>query len=558
MDSSEIPASSDRGSLTVQILGDIGQDSPFADDEGRALAQIIYDIAPGAELFFHTFIGGEGKNPIDTNDSSYATAVESLVNAGVDIIVDDAQFSTTIYQDGKAAKAAQKAVSEGVVYVSFAGNNGNISYESEFRPEATFALDNVTFEAHDFDSGNGVDLYQDFQVSKQGTVIQPLLSWDEPIDNATSAYEMFLLSSRELPNENNIVSFSTIPSEEALDDPLRVLGYSIQKKDEKLYLLIARQDDSTSSSNQIKWISLANGSDRTVDYEYIDEDAVNSTVFGPSNAQGVIAVGASDVENPLEPREYSSTGGAPILFDSEGQRLSEPIVREKPQVFAPDGVVTNFDTESKFNPFLGTSASVPHVGAVVALMLQRAGGAENLSPEQVRSVLQETALPVESEQTNAGLVQAHQAIINSFATKYTGTESSDFFKGTSDAENFYGKRGDDIFKGAGGNDYLLGEQGNDILFGGNGNDVLVGGEGDNILKGGEEKDTFVLDSKGTALISDFEVDNDTLAIAGMADTSDITFSTSGNNSTFVKSGESTLALLFGVEANNNLSAFPLL
>ena len=395
--SGELPGENnpDKRNAPVQILKDIGQDSSFADDEGRALAQIIHDIAPGSELFFHTFIGGEGKNPIDTNDSSYAEAVNSLVDSGVDVIVDDAQFYTTIFQDGKASLAVEEAVSEGVVYVPAAGNNGNISYESEFRPQETFSIENITFEAHDFEPGNDIDLFQDVRVSKEETTIKPLLSWNEPINNATSAYEMFLLSSPELPNEDNIVSFSTVPNEAALDDPLRQLAYSPQT-DEELYLLIAKQtdSDSTDSSNQIKWISTANGADRTTDYEYIDENAVNNTVFGPANAEGGITVGATDVDNPLQPREYSSQGGSPILFDSEGNRLDEPTIREKPNVFAVDGVSTAFDPETQFNPFNGTSAAAPHVAGIVALMLERAGGADNLSPEEVRSILQNTALHI--------------------------------------------------------------------------------------------------------------------------------------------------------------------
>jgi subtilisin family serine protease len=543
----------DGSTTPVQILKDLGQDSPLADDEGRALAQIVHDVAPGAELSFHTFIGGEGKDPLDTNDSSYAEAVNSLVESGVDVIVDDAQFPTTIFQDGEAAQAVDQAVAKGVVYVPAAGNNGNISYESEFRPGETFSLGDTTFEAHDFDPENNIDVFQDIQVSKEGATINPLLSWDEPIDSVTSAYEMFLLSSPELPNENNIVSVSTIPNEAALDDPLREFSY-VSQKDEKLYLLIAKQTDSNSNSppNQIKWVSRANGSDRTTDYEYIDEDAVNSTVFGPANTDGAITVGASDLEKPLQPREYSSQGGAPILFDPEGNRLAEPVVREKPDVFATDGVSTAFSTETSFNPFNGTSAAAPHVAGVVALMLERAGGADKLSTEEIRSVLQNTSLPVESEQTDAGLVQADQATINSFTSQYTGTESSDLINGTEDAENFYGKGGDDVFQGLGGSDYLLGEQGNDNLLGGSGNDVLVGGEGNNLLEGGAEKDTFVLDQSGVAVISDFEVDNDTLAISGIEDTSDLTFSALDGNSTIVESGESTLAFLSNVTVSDNL------
>ena len=552
--SGELPGENNPDGKTtpVQILEDLGQDSPSADDEGRALAQIIYDIAPGAEFYFHTFIGGEGIDPFDTDDLSYAQAVDELVAAEVDIIVDDANFPTTAFQDGKAAQAVEKAVAEGVVYVPAAGNAGNISYASEFRSGEAFTIGDFAFEAHDFDPGEGVDLFQDIQVTEEDTTIQPLLNWDEPIDNATSIYEMFLLSSPELPNENNIVSVSTISSREGLEDPLRELSYAPQK-DEELYLLIAKQADSAASSNQIKWISATGGSDRTTDYEYIDENAVNSTVFGPANTEGAIAVGASDINNPLKPREYSSQGGVPILFDSQGNRLANAIVNEKPNVFAPDSVSTAFDTGTSFNPFNGTSAAAPHVGAVTALMLERVGGSKNLSPEEARSALQNTALPVESEQTDAGLVQADQATIESFSSQYIGTEGNDAVDGTSNAENFYGKDGNDVFQGLGGSDYLLGERGNDILLGGNGNDVLVGGEGHNILKGGEEKDTFVLDGEGFAMIYDFDVNNDTLAILGIEDKSDLTFSAADNNSTFVKSGENTLAFLSSVEASDNIN-----
>jgi hypothetical protein len=82
----ELPGFSDPSSQPVQILKDLAPGNLVADDEGRALAQIIYDIAPGAELLFYTSIGEF--NTVD--DTSYAAAIAALTKAGANIIVEDA------------------------------------------------------------------------------------------------------------------------------------------------------------------------------------------------------------------------------------------------------------------------------------------------------------------------------------------------------------------------------------------------------------------------------------------------------------------------------------
>lgn len=87
----------------IQVLKDLKSDNVLASEEGRALAQIIHDTAPGAELLFHTSIGDSG----NLDDLSYSEAVNSLVAAGANIIVDDALIPTSIFQDGEAAQAAK-------------------------------------------------------------------------------------------------------------------------------------------------------------------------------------------------------------------------------------------------------------------------------------------------------------------------------------------------------------------------------------------------------------------------------------------------------------------
>ena len=528
----------------VTILKDITNSSFSADDEGRAIAQIVHDTAPGAEIFFHTILEGEGQTISEVNEESFAKAVSSLSAKGVDIIIDDTPVPAPFFQDGVAVQAVQEATDKGMSCISAAGNNGNISYESEFRPEGTFSLADITFETHDFDAGENIDFFQDIEVTKDGTLIRPLLSWDEPIGNVSSEYEMFLLNSPELPNENNIVSIATIPSLSAVDEPLKTLLYQ-PEKDETLYLLIAKKATDSDQPNTIKWISSANGLDRTTAYEYIDNDSLNRTVFGQANAPTSIAVGALDVKNPQNIRTYTSKGGSPILFDTEGNRLSSPILRTKPEVFAPDEVETTFSSGTAFNPFKGTSASAPHVAGVLALMLERAGG--SLSVERVGSVLQATSLPITED---AEFVQADSAVTESFLSTHTGTKANDILQGTSLADNLYGKDGNDILVGNEGIDYLVGGSGADILIGGTEKDVLLGGSGRNVLLGGKGENTFVLEPEGFSLITDFDTEKDLVAFSGIENVENLTLSQIGNN-TFIEYSGDIVATLLDVKVYNS-------
>lgn len=151
--------------------------------------------------------------------------------------------------------------------------------------------------------------------------------------------------------------------------------------------------------------------DRATRYEYLNSSA---TIFGQENARDAITVGAADFNDGLpEARSYSSASSVPILFNAEGERLRFPENRQKPDIFAPDGISTTFETSSSFNPFNGTSAAAPHIAGIVALMQQEAGGSRSLSTEQIKDILQESAIPLMSgsgEVETAGFVQADRAV----------------------------------------------------------------------------------------------------------------------------------------------------
>jgi hypothetical protein len=418
----ELPGFSGSSSQPVEILKDLAPGNLVADDEGRALAQIIYDIAPGAELLFHTSIGEF--NTID--DTSYATAIAALTKAGANIIVEDAIIPTSIFQNGAAAQAAQNAVGQGVVVITAAGNNGNIAYQSAYRSDGTtFEFGGKTFEALDFDASANTDFFQDITATKDQTAVLPLLTWSEPNGQVTSNFEMFLLNSPSLPTNlgDNILTISGPPSQTAIDYPLKELIYPTAK-DQKAYLVIGRELNGAAAPEQIKWISNANGLDRTTKYEYINSTAAetgSSSIFGVANLPEVITVGAADQNQDFSSdlatvRDYSSRNSSEIIFDDSGDLIFGGEPRTKPDIIAPDGVSTSV---AGFENFQGTSAAAPHIAGIVALMKQAAGGADALSPSQVLEILQDTATPLNPPQASGrplfevGLAQADAAIARS-------------------------------------------------------------------------------------------------------------------------------------------------
>ncbi|HND55993.1 MAG TPA: S8 family serine peptidase, partial [Pirellulaceae bacterium] len=98
------------------------------------------------------------------------------------------------------------------------------------------------------------------------------------------------------------------------------------------------------------------------------------TIFGHAAAASAVAVGAVPFYSPSTIEPYSSLGDVTIFFDKQGTRLGTPVVRQKPDIAAPDDVNTTFfgsdsshDADTQPN-FAGTSAAAPHAAAVAALI----------------------------------------------------------------------------------------------------------------------------------------------------------------------------------------------
>jgi hypothetical protein len=129
-----------NGYLTPVRLAGTGDLVSGGSDEGRAMLQIVHDIAPGAQLFFAEAFSGSAnfaENIRALRGISVAPGAFGNVSPGCDIIIDDIfYFNETGLHDGQPApsnqnmalitQAVNDVVANGALYFSSAGNSGSV------------------------------------------------------------------------------------------------------------------------------------------------------------------------------------------------------------------------------------------------------------------------------------------------------------------------------------------------------------------------------------------------------------------------------------------------
>lgn len=373
---------------------------PEPSDEGRAMLQLIHDIAPGATLGFHTAFGGIG---------TFVSGIQELADAGCTVIVDDVRyFVEPFYQDGPMSNAIDDVVNnDGVAYFSSAGNNGQDSYEASFRDSGEPGVISSSSIAHDFDSDAvNSDTRQEITIEDGGT-FQVNLQWTDPsalVQGSSGADTDFDIA---LVDENdNIVAQSA--NDNITDGvPFEFFEYTNDGSSaETLFLVIERADENGTDTDRIKYVY--SGSDFSIN-EY---DTDGPTIFGHAMAEGALATAAAPFFNTAQYNSgidssailefFSSRGGLEIRFDQNGDPLDSPESREKPDVTGTDFIDNTFfgnDIQiadpDPFPNFFGTSAAAPNIAAVAALIREAAPG---LTPTQVYDRLESTAVDIRFRQ----------------------------------------------------------------------------------------------------------------------------------------------------------------
>ncbi|MGF1521144.1 MAG: S8 family serine peptidase [Leptolyngbyaceae cyanobacterium] len=389
----------------VQVLDELNTGK--GKDEGRAMAQLVHDIAPGADIQFHTAFEGQ---------ASFAQGILDLVAAGSDVIVDDIFYYTEpMFQDGVIAQAVDQAVAAGVTYFSAAGNKADQSYESVFRGVNDPDLE-PSYLWHDFDPGAGVDTRQEFTLANNESIYLSF-QWDQPFASAggpgsASDLDIFILDK----NDQTMVAGDDF---NVGADAVEVISFTNTTGATATFDLLIGQytPQGGPTPTLIKYIDFNGG---ITDAEFFTNSA---TSFGHTNAEGSLAVGAAYYDytpefgqTPAIAESFSALGGIPILFDAAGNRLATPDYRDNVDFVAPDGINNTFFGASDFDNdglpnFFGTSAAAPQAAAVAALMLELD---PTLTPAAIEQALETTALdmatPGYDRLTGAGLIQADAAL----------------------------------------------------------------------------------------------------------------------------------------------------
>jgi subtilisin family serine protease len=339
-----VAASQATGDLpaTVTVLND--DTSATATDEGRAMAEIIYDTAPGITTFL--FDSGTASGP-----SGKAAAINNLVANGADIIADDIFYlSEPFFQDGQVAQAADNAVASGVAYFASAGNRARQSYESNY-------VDNSGL--HDFDPSAAADTRQTIGTLPNNGTLQVVLQWAEPWGSATTDLNAVLFNG----NTATVLAQDTT-NNISTGLPIATLNWTNTTGGPVPVALEIRRAGGTGSPFMKYIVNTNMGPFSIAEYDTAS-DTINPDA---ASAQGSLAVAAVD-QNDLglnDPEGFSSRGLKTRLFDSAGNLLASPQVRQKPQIAGADDVSTSVPG---FNPFFGTSAATPSVAGVAALVL---------------------------------------------------------------------------------------------------------------------------------------------------------------------------------------------
>jgi hypothetical protein len=414
------PGNPDGYTQPVVVLRD---DDASASDEGRAMAEIVHDIAPAAKICFSA--SGNTQVTMAASIRNLRTNSQTLC----DVIVDDIGFADEpFFSDGIIAQAIDDVATSNslpgkkVAFFSAAGNSSNRGYAADANIVSSGTRSsNLRFTSvplnlyaggfHNFSSNSTPVIAMPVTTDASGSH-EIVFQWDDPFlsGSVTTDYNLLVFDQ----NGTYLPALSGTDNSFSTGQPIEIVDLN---PNTTYQLVISLRSSGQPNARHLRLVSYDEG---VITGPYFTTDVIS--LFGhpaAANANAVAAYVYSNTPNtvanynpeksnpppgPYEPafEGFSSTGGSlPFYFNAQGQRLASPEIRLKPEFAAADGVDTSFfptdagaDYDNDGYPnFFGTSAAAPNAGAFAALLLEAGGGPGSLTPTQVRTILEQSANP---------------------------------------------------------------------------------------------------------------------------------------------------------------------
>lgn len=296
---------------------------------GTAVAEIVYDVAPDAQMYLAAF----------QTDVEFRMAVDWLLSQGVQIISNSTGIPKgPMDGTGEDARYVDSVVDRGVLWVAAAGNEGNKHYRA-------------TFTDQDGDGWHEARRNFEFVPFAAAGETRIILNWDAWKDGDQD-YDLIIVD-----KDDNELARSVDTQDGPGDDAAEIIVYNFPEEADLYYAAILAAKTTRPATLDL----YVEGGLMHEDYAVADFSLVT-----PADARRALTVGATYwSDDSLEP--YSSRGPS-----NDG--------RVKPELTAPSQV----SSAAYGEPWPGTSASAPHVSGAAVLVLQAFPG---FTVDQVKDYL---------------------------------------------------------------------------------------------------------------------------------------------------------------------------
>jgi hypothetical protein len=440
----------------VNVLQDYDAGGLGGTDEGRAICQIVFDLAPHCNLAFATAY---------VSEVGFANNIIALrTQANCDVIVDDVSYSDDpVFSDGLLAFAVNTVASSAnlpghpAVYCSAAGNEGDNGYISPDREISDNAVrapgrhGNLKLEQvaramtaggwHNWNPVGGFEPSTAISVPGDPSLTYNLfLQWDDVFDQnhgITTSYNILVFDQ----DGNYLSDLSGTSDAFSIQEPYQQTGNLTLGTNYQIAIAKGTKKDPLAPKpptiHQIAVNTFLDGLGNLTG-KYFHASPLNvQTTYGHPAANGAIDVAAyvydwTDKKTyvpVIEP--YTSPGPVFIYFDALGERLVNPELRYKPEVAGVDGTGTTFfppgsPYQADQFAFFGTSAAVAHVAGVSALIIQAAGGPGSIDPATVKLALEGTTPARDIDPLFAGGLSASRSGFLSVSAQGSCTDGPNY------------------------------------------------------------------------------------------------------------------------------------